>query len=109
MLDTNLLKGYLEQLPKSVVEQMLALYVEQAQQYLLDIKTAAEQENQELWRQHCHKMKGAASSVGMTELQRQLAQAEHETNTELFGGKIAIFEQLNSEGIAQFETWLSDN
>ena len=64
-LDLDLLQGYIDNLGKAVVEQMLQLYISQSAIYIDDIRSNVSDDKQKLWQESCHKMKGAAGSVGL--------------------------------------------
>lgn len=104
MLNKELLGSYLSQLSKDIIAQMLQLYIGQSEQYLADIESAAQQQNQELWQQNCHKMKGAASSVGFLKLQQRLAELEHQS---MDCTVLQELSELNSKSISEFELWLT--
>jgi HPt (histidine-containing phosphotransfer) domain-containing protein len=72
-LDYDLLDGYINTLNITVIEKMFALYRQQVAIYLVDIETSLQSNNEDLWKVHCHKMKGAASSIGLVSLHEKLA------------------------------------
>jgi HPt (histidine-containing phosphotransfer) domain-containing protein len=108
-LDTDLLAGYVENLGKDIVQQMLDLYIQQSVVYLKDIKEAISECSQPLWQDHCHKMKGATGSVGLTSVHAKLVTIEKSVDgwdvKEGFANELA---ELNNEAIANFTTWLSE-
>ena len=75
-LDSDLLKGYVSDLGVDIVKQMLALYDQQSIIYLQEIDQAIDQQCQQLWSTRCHKMKGAAGSVGLIAVFRYLVEIE---------------------------------
>ncbi|MGL1957745.1 MAG: Hpt domain-containing protein [Colwellia sp.] len=106
-LDTVLLTDYVASLGKTVVEQMLNLYIQQSALYLSDIEKAQVMDSSPLWQEHCHKMKGAAGSVGLKSLHAHLQKIEKTTATKL--EKRALFEALktlNKEAVLAFTHWL---
>ncbi|WP_286271387.1 Hpt domain-containing protein [Thalassotalea hakodatensis] len=106
-LDTELLVGYIDNLGVDVVRQMLALYIEQSQIYLDDIAETVENENQSGWQEACHKMKGAAGSVGLSVVHQQLVQVEKSTDEWPRKREyLALLKHENQLSIITFETWL---
>ncbi|WP_245560599.1 Hpt domain-containing protein [Colwellia piezophila] len=106
-LDTELLQGYLDSLGKNIVEQMFALYCQQVDIYLKDIENAQQHNSIVDWQAHCHKMKGAAASVGMCQLYEQLKVLEH-TDAQQHE-KVILLTELkvaNQQGISAFKRWL---
>jgi|TARA_R100001377_G_scaffold75591_1_gene52214 HPt (histidine-containing phosphotransfer) domain-containing protein len=106
-LDLELLQGYLDSLGKTIVEQMFALYCQQVEVYLNDIERAQLNNSLSGWQEHCHKMKGAAASVGMYQLHGQLKLLEKtDASTEK---KALLLEDLrlsNGQAILAFQKWL---
>ena len=106
-LDLELLQGYLDSLGKTIVEQMFALYCQQAEIYLNDIERAQLNESLTGWQEHCHKMKGAAASVGMYQLHGQLKLLEQ---TDVSTNKKAVLlvelKTSNEQAIVAFQNWL---
>lgn len=108
-LDTDLLSGYLESLGKSVVEQMIELYQQQSQIYMRDIHSAAVDENQKEWQSHCHKMKGAAASVGLLNVHQTLASVEKsEVSKQEKLAIMADIETKNESAVSAFKQWLAN-
>jgi HPt (histidine-containing phosphotransfer) domain-containing protein len=107
-LDTDLLAGYVENLGKDIVQQMLDLYIQQSVVYLRDIKEAITECSQSLWQDHCHKMKGATGSVGLTSVHAKLVAIEKSADDwglkEDYANDLA---ELNNEAITRFTEWLS--
>jgi HPt (histidine-containing phosphotransfer) domain-containing protein len=107
-LDVNLLDGYLESLGLDIVEQMLALYIQQSITYLDDISDSLEQESQTLWEERCHKMKGATGSVGLLAAHAKLVAIEKisdqwaEKSTHM-----SELIEINRKAIDAFKTWLA--
>lgn len=107
-LDLELLEDYLKSLGKTVVEKMFALYCQQAEVYLNDIKEAQESDSSAGWEENCHKMKGAAASVGMILLHAKLKVLEKTVAEK--EEKLILLSQLqglNEQGIQAFKTWLA--
>ena len=108
LLDLGLLAGYLENLGNQVVGQMLDLYVSQSQVYLEEIRAALEEGSQKLWQERCHKMKGAAGSVGFVQVHAKLV--EIEKSTEPYEQKKQFIKALtdkNEAAIMAFKAWLA--
>ncbi|MDG1753006.1 MAG: phosphorelay protein [Thalassotalea sp.] len=108
-LDTDLLTGYVENLGKDIVQQMLDLYIQQSVVYLRDINEAITECSQPLWQDHCHKMKGATGSVGLTLVHAKLVTIEKSTDDwNVKESYINELSELNNEAIASFTAWLSE-
>jgi len=106
-IDQTLIQGYLDNLGKQVVQQMLDLYIQQSVVYIDDINGSLDTKVQEQWHERCHKMKGAAGSVGLTEVHALLVSIEKSTeNWETKRAHISRLTNLNSEAISQFKQWL---
>ena len=106
-LDLELLQGYLDSLGKIIVEQMFTLYCQQVEIYLNDIENAQLNDSLSGWQEHCHKMKGAAASVGMHQLHGQLKLLEKTDASK--EKKLALLQELklsNEQAILAFKTWL---
>lgn len=106
-LDLELLQGYLDSLGKVIVEQMFALYCQQVEIYLNDIENAQLNDSLSGWQEHCHKMKGAAASVGMCQLHGQLKLLEKTDASK--EKKLALLQELrlsNEQAILAFKAWL---
>lgn len=106
-LDLSLLDDYLDRLGKKTVEQMLTLYCQQVDIYLKDIKQAQQDNSIDDWQSNCHKMKGAAASVGMLKLHAKLKLIE-KSNEPKEKKELLLSElnELNEQGIAAFKGWL---
>ena len=108
-LDTDLLAGYVDNLGKDIVQQMLDLYIQQSVVYLRDIKEAITECSQPLWQEHCHKMKGATGSVGLTSVHAKLVAIEKSNDTwDVKEGYYNELAELNNAAITSFTTWLSE-
>jgi len=108
-LDLSLLTGYLDNLGKDIVQQMLDLYIEQSAIYLADIKASISKESQSAWQGACHKMKGAAGSVGLLVVHKNLVDIEK--STALADEKSVYVEELinlNNSAISIFKKWMLD-
>ena len=107
LLDKELLTGYLDNLGRDLVRQMLDLYVAQSETYLNEIHAALQADSQELWQERCHKMKGAAGSAGFVQVHAKLVAIEKSTEAQAV--KQDYLEDLlalNQETIAAFNAWL---
>jgi len=107
-LDHELLDTYVQTLGKTVVEQMFTLYSQQSMIYLLNIEESLLNNNTDLWRDHCHKMKGAAGSVGLKALHVRLTDMEN--SSECINKKAQQLAELrvhNKQVMDDFEYWLS--
>lgn len=107
-LDTDLLAGYVENLGKDIVQQMLDLYIQQSVVYLKDIDEAMTACSQSLWQESCHKMKGATGSVGLTSVHGKLVAIEKSTEAwDVKKNYTEELEALNLAAIDSFTSWLS--
>lgn len=108
LLDIALLQGYVDSLGKNIVEQMFALYQQQAKVYLADIKHAQVADDSQLWQEHCHKMKGASASVGLLQLHKQLVALEKSTVSQAEKAEcFLVLENENQRAINEFQNWLN--
>ena len=106
-LDLALLEDYLDRLGKNIVEQMFTLYSQQVDIYLRDIENAQLSDSKEDWQEHCHKMKGAAASVGMLQLHGKLKLIEKtDADKEEKGEYLAEVKLLNEQAALAFKSWL---
>jgi HPt (histidine-containing phosphotransfer) domain-containing protein len=105
-LDLSLLKGYKENLSNEVMLQMLSLYQQQSATYLVEIEQALEKD-QDTWQKCCHKMKGAAGSVGFVEVHALLVKMEKTITSEKEKrDSLRLLQQLNLAAISEFNVWL---
>ena len=108
LLDTELLSGYLDSLGENIVKQMIELYTQQSKIYLNDISDAIKEQSHGLWQEHCHKMKGAAGSVGLIRLHSYLVTVEK--SQEVNDKKLIMLAELNKQNdlaISAFNQWLN--
>jgi len=108
-LDFNLLQDYLDNLGKDIVQQMLDLYVQQSELYLVNIQENSPVANQDAWQEACHKMKGAAGSVGLLMVHQSLASIEK--STAVANEKMVYVQELislNNKATSDFKQWLQD-
>lgn len=106
-LDIVLLTGYLDNLGRDVVQQMLDLYTQQSALYLTDIQSTLASEDEMKWRDTCHKMKGAAGSVGLNLVHGLLVKIEKsESPWQQRAENFKQLQRLNEEAIASFREWL---
>ena len=107
-LDEELLTGYIDNLGSNIVKQMIELYVEQSNLYLVDIAKNVDENSQSQWQESCHKMKGAAGSVGLKKVHALLVNIEKLTvSTEKKLLLLSELKQLNQSGITAFKQWLN--
>lgn len=106
-LDHDLLDGYIESLGVTIVNKMFSLYCQQVALYLVDIEKALECDNPELWQEHCHKMKGAAGSVGLKSVHALLVIME-KTSADKTGKAQQLAELSNhhQQALVNFNAWL---
>lgn len=106
--DHHLIQGYLDNVGSAVVEKMLSLYMQQSAIYMDEISLAVEQQSQEMWHERCHKMKGAAGSVGLSSVHAYLASVEKsDENWQIKAGYLKEIASKNSEAIECFKAWLA--
>ena len=107
-LDLNLLQGYIDNLGQSIVQQMLDLYIGQSAIYLGEITETVAADKQKLWQESCHKMKGAAGSVGLLLVHKKLAAIEKSDEAEATKlAYLAELNELNTTAYNEFSAWLS--
>jgi hypothetical protein len=107
-LDTVLLDGYLDNLGESVVQQMLELYLGQSAIYINDIAGSIGIGKQLEWKESCHKMKGAAGSVGLLQVHKKLVEIEKsEEDDDSKKTMVTDLKALNENATDAFFTWLS--
>lgn len=107
-IDLSLINGYLEVLDLAVIEQMLALYIQQSELYLIAIDNAVVTEDQKVWQEQCHKMKGASASAGLSQVHQQLIMIEK--SAEDWPAKAQYLQSLlllNQQAITAFQQWLA--
>jgi HPt (histidine-containing phosphotransfer) domain-containing protein len=107
-LNIDLLEGYLDTLNKGMIEKMYDLYGQQAPIYLENINNSILENSEVSWKESCHKMKGAAASVGLITLHSQLVGLEKVKATK--EEKIQFLSELtkeNTKSMEVFEIWLS--
>lgn len=107
-LNIDLLDSYLETLGTDILLEMLELYIQQSATYLDNIDSARQQQSQQLWQDHCHKMKGATASVGLLGVHTKLVSIEKLNGMWL--EKIDHVKELiglNNQGISAFKIWLA--
>lgn len=108
-LDESLLQGYIDNLGKQIVQQMLDLYIQQSVVYIKDLNQAVIEQSQPLWKEYAHKMKGAAGSVGLTGVHAELVVLEKLEERWNDKKQLSLdLEQLNQKAITTFIAWLSE-
>ena len=106
-LDNELLNGYVQSLGVDVVNKMLTLYKQQVAIYLKDIEESLLGGNVQLWQEHCHKMKGAAGSVGLKTLHARLKIMEKTTaDSSDKTHQLMELKTHNQQAIAEFNDWI---
>jgi HPt (histidine-containing phosphotransfer) domain-containing protein len=106
-LDTELLDGYVQSLGVNIVNKMFKLYCDQVTIYLNDIEYALINDNEQLWQEHCHKMKGAAGSVGLKALHSRLKLMEKTSaNKTEKCDQLSTLKSHNEKAIVDFSDWL---
>jgi HPt (histidine-containing phosphotransfer) domain-containing protein len=109
-LNHDLLNNYIQSLSVEVVNKMIALYREQVVIYLVDIESALQCNDSRLWQEHCHKMKGAAGSIGLQSLHAQLVLMEKTTAdiTEK-AQQLAELKDHNKHSLTNVNAWLEQH
>lgn len=109
-LNDDLLKDYVQSLGVEVVHKMIDLYRDQVIIYLADIESSLECDDTVLWQQYCHKMKGAAGSIGLKSLHLQLALMEKTTeNKTKKAQQLVELKSHNNQALAKVDAWFVDN
>ncbi|GAA6170564.1 hypothetical protein NBRC116592_02340 [Colwellia sp. KU-HH00111] len=107
-LDTELLDSYIQSLGSVVVKQMFDLYCQQVVGYIEDIEHSLVHQNAKLWQENCHKMKGAAGSIGLKALHGRLKVMEKSTKDHADKAEqLTALKTHNSAAIADFEHWFT--
>lgn len=110
LLDLSLLDHYMESLGEAVIKQMLALYNQQSENYLTDISMAISDQSQEDWKAACHKMKGAAGSTGLIQLNKFLAEKEKSIDEwSVKQNYLLDLRDLNKKSVEAFSNWLTSS
>lgn len=109
-LNDDLLKDYVQSLSIEIVSKMIDLYREQVIIYLADIESSLESNDDVLWQQYCHKMKGAAGSIGLQSLHAQLAFMER-TSADITekAQQLVELKLHNQQALAKVDAWLELN
>jgi HPt (histidine-containing phosphotransfer) domain-containing protein len=106
LLDKPLLSSYLKTLGKATIEKMITLYEQQASLYLAEISAVVAEHQQTLWQEKCHKMKGAAGSVGFKQVHALLVDIEKSQQPMAQKkGLITQLMQLNQASLNTFHHW----
>lgn len=107
-LDNELLDSYVQSLGVAVVKKMFDLYRGQVVLYIQDIESSLLSGNAKLWQEYCHKMKGAAGSVGLKALHARLKVMEKTTvGTSGKAQQLAELKIHNQQAIDDFNDWLA--
>lgn len=106
-IDHELLNDYVKSLGVDIVRQMLSLYSQQVVIYLEDIEKSLQCDNADLWQEHCHKMKGAAGSVGLKSLHESLVIME-KTSADITekAQQLVELKAHNKQALETFNLWL---
>jgi HPt (histidine-containing phosphotransfer) domain-containing protein len=107
LLDLALLEGYSTNMGNDILAKMLALYQQQAKVYIAEIAQSLQQQDALLWQEKCHKLKGAAGSVGLKQV-FALARDMEKTSAD-WPAKQQQYHQLcelNPISEQAFEQWL---
>lgn len=107
-LDKELLDGYVQGLGSNVVQQMFDLYSKQVVIYIADIEASLLQNNAQSWQESCHKMKGAAGSVGLKALHERLKLMEKTmANASEKAQQLADLKTHSQQAMDAFSDWLA--
>lgn len=108
-IDINLLQGYLDNLGAEIVQKMLDLYIQQSKLYVENISLAVEMKSQSHWQESCHKMKGAAGSVGLLFVHKELVELEKSiASWDVKATAIVELTKLNNQAKIAFQQWLDE-
>lgn len=104
-LDQELLTGYLAVFSKVTIEKMLNVYIDQSSLYLKEISNAIKVDSQCLWQSQCHKMKGAAASIGLKLVRAKLNEMEKSADQDrsVSHSQLCV---LNEQAIDAYQQWL---
>jgi HPt (histidine-containing phosphotransfer) domain-containing protein len=106
-IDLALINGYLEALDLAVIKQMLDLYIQQSELYLIAINSAIVANDQKAWQEQCHKMKGSAASAGLSQVHQKLIVLEKSTeDCQTKTQHLQALKLLNQQAITAFRQWL---
>jgi HPt (histidine-containing phosphotransfer) domain-containing protein len=107
-LDNILLQGYINDLGILLVQKMLDLYTQQSIIYLEEINKAVNDKSQQGWTTSCHKMKGAAGSVGLVTVFNYLVKIEKSVEPwqQKTTNYVELFD-LNDRGILSLTEYLN--
>ena len=106
-LNYDLLNDYAQGLGIEVVNKMIALYCEQVVIYLVEIEKSLQSDETSLWQEHCHKMKGAAGSIGLQSLHAQLALMEKSTvSVAEKAQQLVELKEHNTQALNDINAWL---
>lgn len=109
-LNYDLLNDYIQSLGVEVVNKMIALYREQVVIYLVDIERALQCHDAGLWQEHCHKMKGAAGSIGLKSLHAQLVIMEKTTADITEKAQLLVELKVhNKQALTNVNAWLEQH
>ncbi len=106
-LDNELLEGYVQSLGGVIVKKMFTLYSQQVAIYLDNIESSLLCDDAQLWQEHCHKMKGAAGSVGLKALHSRLKLMEKTTaGTSDKTYQLVELKNHNKQAMADLNNWV---
>lgn len=107
-LDDVLIQGYVNDLGIQIVQKMLDLYTQQSIIYLEEINKAVNDKSQQGWTTSCHKMKGAAGSVGLVTVFNYLVKIEKSVEPwqQKTTNYVELFD-LNDRGILSLTEYLN--
>jgi HPt (histidine-containing phosphotransfer) domain-containing protein len=107
-LDDVLIQGYVNDLGIQIVQKMLDLYTQQSIIYLEEINKAVNDKSQQGWTTSCHKMKGAAGSVGLVTVFNYLVKIEKSVEPwqQKTTNYVELFD-LNDRGILSLKEYLN--
>mgnify|MGYP000238772427 CR=1 FL=1 len=107
-LDIELLIDYLESLGQPVVNEMINLYKKQVVIYIEEIENSLEGGSVHSWKDCCHKMKGAAGSLGLISLHSRLKLMENTTeNINSKRHQLNDLKSHNDLAISELNDWFA--
>ncbi len=107
-IDYKLIEEYEKMLGLEVVQQMINVYEDSFKVYFDEIKKAFNQDCCQTWHEHCHRLKGATSSMGFLTFTAYLTEIDHKHVSERVGHPyIEMINKLNDESLEYLKNWVS--
>ena len=108
LINFKLLEEYENMLGLEVLHQMTKLYEESFQVYLEEIQQALSENCCRTWHDHCHRLKGATSSMGFIRFTYYLNQIEHKQLSERIQNPyIKMIIEHHNTALDELKSWLA--